>query len=56
MAAANKKEVGIQLNRIASVKNSFPMAGRAIFMADDINGVKNDEIIAIIKAGVLYLL
>ena len=38
---------------MASVKNSFPIAGSAIFMADDINGVKNDEIIAIINAGVL---
>ena len=53
MADASKNDVGIQLKRIAFVKNSFPMAGSAIFMADDIKGVKNDEIIAIINAGVL---
>ena len=53
MAAANKKEVGIQLNKMASVKNSLPIAGSAIFIAEDMNGVKNEEIIAIINAGVL---
>lgn len=56
IADANKNDVGIQLNKIASVENSLPIAGRAILMAELIKGVINDEIIAIIKAGVLTLL
>lgn len=56
IADANRNDVGIQLNRIASVKNSLPMAGSAILMDDPIKGVINDAIIAIIKAGVLTLL
>ena len=56
MAHASKNDVGIQLNKIALVKNSLPIAGSAILMADDIKGVKKDAIIAIIKAGVLEVL
>ena len=40
MAAANKNDVGIQLNRMALVANSAPIAGRAILTAELIKGVK----------------
>ncbi len=56
MAHANKNDVGIQLKIMALVKNSLLIAGSATLMDDDIKGVKKDDIIAIIKAGILTLL
>lgn len=40
MAAASKNDVGIQLNRIALVANSAPIAGSAMLTAELIKGVK----------------
>ncbi len=56
MAHDNKNDVGIQLKIMALVKNSLLIAGSATLMDDDIKGVKKDDIIAIIKAGILTLL
>jgi hypothetical protein len=43
--AANKYEVGIQTRRIASILNSTPIEGSAIFIADNIKGVIKEAIV-----------
>ena len=40
-AADNKKDVATQLNITAFAENSSPIAGKAILVADPINGVTN---------------
>ncbi len=51
-ADANRYEVGIQLNKIASAANSEPIDGRAILIADAIKGVKNEANVATSRAGI----
>ena len=53
MAAASKKDVGIQLKIIASAANSAPIAGTAILMAELMNGVKKLARVAMTKAAIL---
>jgi hypothetical protein len=53
MAAANKNDVGTQLNRMALVANSDPMAGSAMLTAELINGVKKLAKVATNSAAIL---
>ncbi len=53
MAAANKNDVGTQLNRMALVANSDPIAGSAMLTAELINGVKKLAKVATNNAAIL---
>jgi hypothetical protein len=53
MAAANKNDVGTQLNRIALVANSDPIAGSAMLTAELIKGVKKLAKVATNNAAIL---
>ena len=55
-AAAKRYEVATQLNKTASVLNSFPMAGSAILTDEIINGVKKELNDAMIRADNLMAL
>lgn len=51
IAAAKIYEVATQLKEMASSPNSFPNEGRATFIAETINGVRNADNVEIINAG-----
>lgn len=53
MAAASKNDVGTQLNRIALVANSAPIAGSAMLTAELIKGVKKLAKVATSNAAIL---
>jgi hypothetical protein len=53
MAAASKNDVGTQLNRMALVANSAPIAGNAILTAELMNGVKKLAKVATNNAAIL---
>lgn len=53
MAAASKKALVTQFNRTASAVKSAPIVGSAILMADPMNGVKKEAIVATRSAAIL---
>ena len=46
--ADKRYEVEIQVNKTASVENSLPIEGRAIFVEDPIKGVRKEVIVTTI--------
>jgi hypothetical protein len=43
--ADRRYEVGIQANRTASISNSRPIRGSAMFIEEPINGVRNEAMV-----------
>jgi hypothetical protein len=50
MAAARIYELETQLNKTASMENSRPMAGRAMFTEDPIKGVRKEPVVVTSRA------
>ena len=54
IAAARRYEVAIQFSRTASIENSFPILGSAIFTEELIKGVRKEASVATNKAPLLF--
>jgi hypothetical protein len=56
IADVSKNAVGIQLNKIASIKNSFPIVGSAMFIDEPIKGTRKAANVAASNADILLVL
>ena len=54
IAAARRNEVATQLNKTASIANSFPIEGSAILIEEPIKGVRKAVNVATSKAALLF--